>query len=259
MDLELKTFAGEPLRIPDDANGKWSIIEFANADATPHLQRYGTFIEERPFDDVQLITAVVADDVDAALAAYEKRQEEQAKRKRASDAFQTLVVPGGFDHPIIQQLGILSTDNRPNIVMVRPDGTIATFLSGLTMTSQSGNVMQNLLQWHDKSAVEAALAQGNIDEAKRVAFAHAPVEQVPPTDAPKNWKPKQISSTHLWARAKVYLAMGDHEAALADAEEAYLAINSKAGYLAMRTDDLDEIEKLKAAIVNAAEGAESDK
>ncbi|MFP6907588.1 MAG: hypothetical protein VCG02_20395 [Verrucomicrobiota bacterium] len=86
-----------------------------------------------------------------------------------------------------------------------------------------------------------------VSSARR-AFAHAPVEQLRPPDAPRNWKPKKISIPHLRSRAKVYLAMGELESAADDAEQVYLAVNQKAGYISMRTDDLEEAEALREAI-----------
>ncbi|MBT5910701.1 MAG: hypothetical protein HOH25_12950, partial [Opitutae bacterium] len=92
------------------------------------------------------------------------------------------------------------------------------------------------------------LSRGDIEEAKRLAFAHAPIEQLPPPDAPRNWKPKKISIPHLRSRAKIYFAMGELESAATDAEQVYLAVNQKAGYISMRTDDLEEIEALQETI-----------
>ena len=116
---------------------------------------------------------------------------------------------------------------------------------------------QSVVEWNDEKLVDDALARGDLEEAKRLAFAHAPVDQQPPPDAPRNWKPKKIGTVHMRARAKVYAAMGEWELAKADAQKAYLAINSKAGAISMRTEDLKEIEKLKAAIHSARGQAES--
>ena len=44
------------------------------------------------------------------------------------------------------------------------------------------------------------------------------------------------------------MAMGDTKAAFADAQKAFLSVNSKAGYLTMRTDELDETEALRDEI-----------
>jgi len=54
----------------------------------------------------------------------------------------------------------------------------------------------------------------------------------------------KFSIPHLRRRAKVYLAMGNLKAAAA-AEQVYLAVNQKAGYISMRTDDLEEAEALR--------------
>jgi tetratricopeptide (TPR) repeat protein len=260
IQLELKTVDGESVRFSEDTEGKWSIIEFRpDAETNPHLHRYGTFIKERPFKDVQLIAAVLSDDAAAARDALAKRLEEQQKRRQGPDPFQTLLVPGGINHPIAQQLGILDEDTRPNIAVVRPDGSIAAFLSGLTMSSQHGNAIQNVLEWHDEKAVVDALARGDLDEAKRLAFAYAPVEQVAPPDAPRHWKPKKLTVPHLRARAKVYVAMEDWEAAYTDAQAVYLEVNKKAGWLSMRTADLDEAEALRELIQSKLNQASSAK
>ena len=53
------------------------------------------------------------------------------------------------------------------------------------------------------------------------------------------------------------MAMQQWQAAFDDAEQAYLAVNIKAGWLSMRTAELDMTEKLKATIIAAREQAES--
>lgn len=244
VKLELKTLDGKTVRIPEDAEGKWTILEFVpHATMSPHMIPYSMYWNERPSDDVQRIVAVLNEDAAAVREAYETRQEDLKSKRRSVDPFPTMVVPGGLDNPIVQQLGVTNEETTPSFAMIRPDGSVAVMLNG-----QSSGAMQNVIEWHDEKAVEDALARGDLKEAKRIAFAHAPVEQVAPPDAPKHWKPKAIGTTHLRARAKVYLAMGEYEAALADAHAAYLVINSKAGHISMRTDDLEEIEQLKAEI-----------
>ena len=173
-------------------------------------------------------------------------------------AFPTLLVPGGLKNPIVRKLGILTDETKPrnNVLMLRPDGSIAVALSGLTMSAQKGSVVQNVIELHDEKMVDEALARGDLEEAKRLAFAHAPID-VPAPEGEKKKKPVRISNPHLRSRAKVYLAMGDLKAALADAEQAYLAVNIAAGYISMRTDELEETEALKATILTALKQAES--
>ena len=57
----------------------------------------------------------------------------------------------------------------------------------------------------------------------------------------------------LRSRAKVYLAMGKLKAAQADIQEVYLKVNTAAGYISMRTEELEETEALKATILAALE------
>ena len=248
---ELKTLDGETVKIPESSDGKWTVISFVTgAEVTNYLTRYAAFVEKRPFEDVRLIAAVLNDNADAARTAL--------KTKKKPDAFSTLLVPGGLKNPIVRKLGILAEDTRPNIVMIRPNGSIAVTLSGLTMSAQKGSVIQNVLEWHDEKAVDAALARGDLDEAKRLAFAFAPLEEPTPAGEKKK-KPVKISIPHLRSRAKVYLAMGDLKAAYADAEQSYLTVNSKAGHISMRTDELEETEALKATILAALKQAESEK
>lgn len=241
LQIELKTLDGDTLRFPRKDEGKWTVISFvSSAEGSSYLSRYGKFVEERPVDDLNLLTAVLNGGAEMTRKVLEA--------KKSPDPFPTMLVPGGMQNPIVQKLGILKEDKRPNLVLLRPDGSIAVALSGLTMRFLKDNVIQNVIESHDEKMVDEVLARGDLDQAKRLAFAHAPVEQLRPPDAPRNWKPKKISIPHLRSRAKVYLAMGELESAADDAEQVYLAVNQKAGYISMRTDDLEEAEALREAI-----------
>ncbi len=249
LHAELRTLDGDTVRIPEDTAGKWTVISFgSSAQGSAMLRGTTQFAEARPFEDVNLMAAVLGDDADAVRAELEE--------KKTPDDYPTLLLPGGLRNTIVHQLGILAEDTRPNIVMLRPDGSIAVALSGLTLSSQTGNVIQHVLEWHDEKAVDAALARGDLGEAKRLAFAFAPLEEPTPPDQKK--KPvKDISVPHLRSRAKVYMAMENWEAAFADIQETYLSVNGKAGYISMRTAELDEVEELKADILHAIEQADS--
>ena len=248
LSVELKTLDGDTVRFPKEDEEKWTIVSFvSNAEQSNYLARYGKFISERPADNVNLITAVLDDDANATRQALEA--------KKTPDLFPTMLLPGGIHNPVVQKLGItvdgedVERNRRTtNLLLLRPDGSIALALSGLTMRFNKANVIQNVIELYDEKMVNEALARGDLDEAKRLAFAHAPVEQLPPPDAPRNWKPKMISIPHLRSRAKVYLAMGELEAAYADADKVYLAEKQKAGYISMRTDELDEAEALRETI-----------
>ncbi len=254
VQLELTSLSGEKLSVPGDNSGKWTIIEFRpDAGTAPHIARYGTFVKERPTEDVQQFLVILSDDVSAVQEAHAKRLEEQQKRRQPPDHFQTMLLPGGTNHPIVRQLGILADGTKPDILILRPDGSVAAFLSGLTMTSQHGNAMQNVIQWQDERTVDEALQNGDLKKARQIALAHAPLNA--DSDAKTT---KQPAVPHLRARAKVQMAMGELEAAQEDVQQVYLEVNRKAGWLSMRTSDLDEIEKLKATVLAVGDQPESE-
>ncbi|MBT8043524.1 MAG: hypothetical protein KJO79_01130 [Verrucomicrobiae bacterium] len=250
---ELKTVDGETVKIPESSDGKWTVISFIPTVAgNGYLQRYTSFVEHRPFDDINRIVAVLDDDADAARKLLDEKAEQQKKRRRKPDPFPTLLVPGGMQNPITRQLGIILGNKRgqTNILILRPDGTIANALSGLTMSAQRGSVIQNVIEYHDEKKVDQALAKGDLEEAKRLAIAYAPVEQ-PIPEGKKKRKPVKISVPHLRSRAKVYQAMGNLKAACADIEQAYLEVKRQAGSISMRTDDLERTEALKDSMFSA--------
>ncbi len=243
---ELKTLDGQTLRIPEDTAGKWAVIAFSTGDAGhAFLRRYGSFSSDRPMKDVRLFAAMLNDNVAAARQALA-----DAKPPRSPDTFPTLHVPDGMRNPLVQKLGILAEDERVNLVILRPDGTIANALSGLTMQYQKGSVIQSVLEWHDEKAVDDALARGDLEQAKQLAFTFAPVQAPMPPDQ-KQPRKKEIPVPHLRSRAKVYMAMQDWQAAFTDIEDVYLRVNSKAGWLSMRTEELDRTEELKGEIRGA--------
>jgi tetratricopeptide (TPR) repeat protein len=259
FQTELKTLDGKTVKIPESSDGKWTVISFVPTGAgNGYLQRYASFVSARPFQDTNLIVAVLDDDVETAGKLLKEKAAELEKRRQQPDSFPTLLVPGGLQNPIVRKLGMITDEEKPknNILMLRPDGSIAVALSGLVMGAQKGSVIQNVIEFHDEEMIDKALAKGDLDEAKRLAFAHAPVEQVRPEDAPRNWKPKKLTVPHLRSRAKVYLAMGELKAAQADIQEVYLKVNTAAGYISMRTEELEETEALKATILAALEKEE---
>lgn len=257
FQAEFTTLDGQVIKLPDASGGKWTVVSFASPSPSgkdgevryttghDYLSRYGAnYAATRPVEDVNLIAAVVGEDASAVQQALEAR--------KTPYPFPTVMVPGGLSNPSVNRLGLLAEDERPNLVILRPDGGIAAVLSGLTMSAQNGNVVENVIEWHDEQAVDAALARGDLGEAKRLAFTFAPVEDPAAADPKK--RPKVISVPHRRSRLKVYMAMQDWPSAMADAEEVYLEVHRKAGWLSMRTDELDEIERLKAEVERRLEG-----
>ena len=103
----------------------------------------------------------------------------------------------------------VESGDRPIYYCFGPDGGIALACCRVsTMRFNKDNVMQNVIELYDEKTVDEALSRGDIEEAKQLAFAHAPVEQLPPPDAPRNWKPKKISIPHLRSQGQGLLGDG---------------------------------------------------
>ena len=58
-------------------------------------------------------------------------------------------------------------------------------------------------------------------------------------------------------RVKVFIAMENWQAALADVQLLYDAIVNQAALMGMRTQELDEVEQMRAKILKALEPADS--
>jgi hypothetical protein len=249
LQAELKTLDGNAFRIPQDTSGKWTAIAFMSR---PHqgIPR-GTieFAEARPFKDVNIVAAILDDDAEGIRALLKEKPHNCP----------TVVVPGGIRNPLVHRLGILAEDERTNFAILRADGGIAACLSGLAQTK--GNVIQNVVEWHDEKVVDDALNSGDLAEARRLAFALAPLEEPVPPDQKKPAKKrrKPISLPHLRSRAKVYMAMKDWKAALADAQEVFSRLTRRDGSMSMRTAELDQAEELKDTIHSALTHSESAK
>ena len=244
---ELQTLDGKPYRIPEDSSGKWTVVLFGSNCEDPkksplhemaarHLMPY---VDNRGLDDVQLIVAVMADDL-APVSAYLKDKPNDCE---------TLVVPAGVANPLVQQLGILDEDETPNALVLRPDGSIAAALSGLTMSRVKGPVIPNVIDWHDEQAVKALLESGELEKAGELIFKLAPPYDPEAVDEKgRKLKEPVFSIFHLRARARVYMVLKKYEAALADAEAVVKSLTATGGSMSMRPKDLDDAEQFLEAI-----------
>lgn len=238
---ELTALDGRPVSLPKAYPGKWLIvlIPATTTDEKATLQKHLTnqlgqiqryLTDKRGTDDLQIIAAILDDDTTRVSANYNP----------AEITCPVLMVPGGIKNPLVTRLGVLNEPGRCNAVLVRPDGSIAAALSTLNRHNET---LTNIIEWHDEKAVMDALAGGDLEEARRIAFLHAPPG---PTDPEKpNIKPIPPSLTHLRTRARVYLALKDYENALADAEEVLAKQLGIDGGMSLRTKELDEAEQFR--------------
>ena len=245
---DFKDLDGKKFSIPRDTEGKWTAILFTapwKADAKfPGGRLLGTvtkFAQARVLEDVSVFVAVLSDDADRVRALVKERPL----------GCPTVIVPGGMQNPLVHRLGILAEDIGPNFTVLRPDGTIAAAMSGLTMrTGRAENVLRNIVEWHDERAVDEALKDGDIEKARRLAFKLAPPEEPAPPNAKPVKKKRRtpISFPLLRSRAKVYMTMKDWKAALADMEEFVDRKTRQDAWMSVKSDELREAIRMRAVI-----------
>jgi hypothetical protein len=254
----LKTLEGETFRMPRDTVGKWTVILFTvpweDGGAFPDkrfLSDVTGFAQARDPQDINLVVAFLSDDKERAAALM---------KDNASDC-RTMVVPGGMRNQMVQRLGILAEDKSLNVTVLRPDGTIALALSGLAKGSyKGGGLIRNIIAWDEEKEVNLALEDGDLEKARRLAFKRAPIEE-PTSHDPKKGKKRRplINLHHLRSRAKVYMALKDWKAALADMEQVVDRKTREDAHMSMKTAELREAIRLRSVIRKELGQPEEDK
>jgi tetratricopeptide (TPR) repeat protein len=239
LEAEFRTLDGQPFRIPQDTSGTWTVLVFSSPWSDPKraplpgiVKQIAAFADRRPMKDVRCVVAMLDDDAEKVRGLFDK----------APLGCPVVMVPGGIGHPVVARLGILDEHEQANAVVLRPDGTIAAFVRGRPL----GNAAENLIEWQDEQAVSAALERGDLEAAKSLAFAIAPPFDPAAKDDKGRPKPKAaISLPHLRSRGRVYAALGQWDAALADAEEVFSQQTAIDGSLSLRSAALDEAERFR--------------
>ena len=158
-----------------------------------------------------------------------------------------LKMPKGHDNPIYQTYVKRDT---PTFLTLTPTGYAALYLSG----GRSNRDYERQLQSKQSRSWARPRYASQLQSVLTGEFLVMDCQGDFDPAAPPEWKAIVSGDStipHLRSRAKVYLAMGDLKAALADAEQAYLAVNRQAGYISMRTDELKRTEAIKAAVLSA--------
>lgn len=256
LRTELSADPGKPLRIPEDLDSQWTAIVFAKSapwsskredglPASPKraLKSIADFAAARPAGDVKVLLALLGGDVESARAGLD-----DPKNPNNKVECPIVTVPGGIDSSLMKRLGVLSEDSQLNSVLVNKDGRIAVMLSGL---DHREDVILNVIMHDDEDAIAAALERGDIQAAKDKILALAPPFDPNAVDAKgrKLPKPPATSLSHLRARARVYMALKDYDAALADAQEVVQRQLGTDGGMSLRTDELDASEQLRDNIL----------
>jgi len=214
VSLELKTPEGGTLTLPKDKPNRMLGVIFVEPSADADTQavlmdRAKAFAKAfKNYEEVDVVVAMLTDDTKIANGMVPEDK-----------SFQVAMVPGGLKNPLVRKLGILSADRMPNLLLTRPDGTLAWAVSGLTyryslksegpdypMALAIGNNLQKLrsdvgFESLERGDYEAALKQFD-------AFA--------PKSAKENW----WSSDRIHGRALAQMGLKDWEAALTTIETA---------------------------------------
>ena len=184
--IVLKTLDGGTFELPGGEQDKMTLLLFVEppeddqADFPVRLNRQG-----KPTDDdsirrlVSFADHLAEQHVNKSLQVIVAFICDDAKRVadlmvRNEWAGQALMVPGGLNNPMVRQLGILSADKVPNVFLLRRDGTVAWWASGLEYKGEFGFpfAFQLGMKVHiETSEVEygyRALARGEFEKAARV-------------------------------------------------------------------------------------------
>jgi len=194
VQVELMTLAGEKLSLPQATDGKLTLLMFVELPTevdedfpilingavsedsrgrkveTLGVMQYAfQFAKEHVHKEIKVIAAFLSDDADRIKVLTQKH----------AWSCEVVTVPGGISNPLVRRLGVLSADRVPNIVLLRPDGTIVWKLSGLVhpqVRSEGagetlGVISRALKTQIDRYEIERSIAkleQGDHGEAERL-------------------------------------------------------------------------------------------
>ena len=146
VQAKLTTLAGDELSLPHATGGKLTLLMFVEPPAGANaefpvlingavsedsrgrkvetlgvMQHAFQLAEQHVRKELNVISAFLSDDTDRIKSLMEKH----------AWPCKVVTVSGGIANPLVRRLGVLSADRVPNIVLLRPDGTIVWSLSGL--------------------------------------------------------------------------------------------------------------------------------
>jgi hypothetical protein len=230
--IELRTLDGGTLNLPEDSEGKLTLLVFVEPPADPKArfpQAIGGAIDERSkknrpgvmqwaiergdlhiHKEVKVIAAFLSDDAERGKALM----------KEYRWPCQAVMVPGGLRNPLVSRLGILSADRIPNVFLLRRDGTVAWSISGFNCKRDFGYPFALLLAMKvhievcDTELAYKALARGDFQEAARIFSGPF----IPVKDERYRW-----AGPRFHGRALANIGLKKWDAALADIDTAIAA------------------------------------
>mgnify|MGYP006280683553 FL=1 len=181
--IELKTPDGGQLTIPRRNTDKMTLLVFmepppAKPESDPAAKNQkGTqfgkdhvrgvmncavrVAEQQVNNSFEIVAAFLCDDAER-VEAFMKENEWTC---------QAAMVPDGLKNPVVHKLGILSADRVANVFLLRQDGTIAWWTSGLEYQSEFGYpfallmAMKVHIEWNEVERGYVALEKGEFKKA----------------------------------------------------------------------------------------------
>ena len=154
LQFELKKVGGGSIKIPEVAAGKTLGVIFVEPPATEParsnlMKQVSVFAGAFASRDVKAVVAFLSEDTNTVKTQAETINVE----------CQTGMMPDGLKNPFLQKLGILEADRVPNLLLLRPDGRIAWFISGLGYKAYRGPGLAMML------AIGSNIAKVRVDPA----------------------------------------------------------------------------------------------
>lgn len=250
LDVELPTFDGKTLRIPEDLESEYTAIFFAQPgpwkgrerdDPKPPspgslLRNFPRYVVERP--DLDMAVAILGEADEAAI-----RENIDVRGLQEQPEVSLLKLPEGPRHLLVQRLALQS--DREAAILIDKQGHILSVRSGISF-NEVESAFRNTIEGLDEKAVMAELEKGEVEKAKQLIMALAPPYDPEAKDERGRQLPvPKYGVAHLRARGHVYMALKQWDKALTDAEAVVEKLLAAAGGMSLRTDELDEAEALR--------------
>jgi hypothetical protein len=245
---EFKTLGGRKLSFPRNATGAFTVIVFAEppadaADKKRFVQSISQHAQTAAGKNAKLLVVFLSEDAKMLSALM----------KENKWTFQAVMAPGGLRNPLVRRLGILSADRVPNVVLLRPDGTIAWTISGLTFPIHGCSVptwmpvaiSANIEKCEMETAL-AAIEKGDFKKALALfdAATQSPVAGV--KRALARWR----RADHLHGRALATMGLKDWPGALVEIDAAITQRLKDFGGDTCRCHGVVEMRMTKAIILD---------